>query len=206
MSAKAKPAARKSKRPPYSDLVILFFLYEGESQSGYSMKRLLADTRVDEWLPVSNMTVYQSFKRLERDGCVVSETIQQSNYPDRTVYTITEGGKAYFEKWQRHEIQNFERDFFHFDIGIGLGSYTSHAETVAAAELRIGQLHDRLSQVKADIANYPSSTRSPFPRWLLLDHERSYLINEIRWMRRFIKLKTEQDERRLADGRSDSPA
>lgn len=187
---KARSAKRDAaKRPPtYSDLVILFFLFEGEPYSGYSMKRVLTASRINEWLPVSNMTVYQSLKRLEEKHLVTARTEQQDNYPERVLYQITDSGRDYFAQWQAHAMQTPQRDFFHFDIGLGLSSFTTSAERVAAAEARIDQLRLRLLQVQQNLETYGDSYHSPFPRWLLLDHERDYLINEIKWLRRFIRL------------------
>jgi len=56
MSVKGGKKGRK-KKPPYSDLIVLFFLYQGDPHCGYTMKKVIAETRIHEWLPISSMSV-----------------------------------------------------------------------------------------------------------------------------------------------------
>jgi len=117
------------------------------------------------------------------------------------MYTITPAGKQYFDETVRKEMGNFVRDYFHFDIGIGLGTFIPLAEKISLAEKRIEQLSERLTTVHNEIENYGESYHSPFPRWILLDHERAFLKTEISWLSRYIKLISDCEKNQSAINR-----
>jgi DNA-binding PadR family transcriptional regulator len=193
---KRKQSRHIRREVSYSDLIILFFLYQGASHCGYSMKQLIQGARVPEWLPISSMTVYQSMKRLEKAGFIDGETEKPASHPERINYRITQEGKDYFDDSLKQEMATFAREYFHFDIAVGLSSYLPLKKRIQAATKRIRQLKERLAVVEEGFTTYPQSVRSPFPRWLLLDHERAFLQAEIKWLRRFMKLIRENEQHR----------
>ena len=58
---------------------------------GYELK---ARIRRPSIAPVNNNALYPALKRLERDGAVTKTVEQQEGRPARTVYTITDAGRA----------------------------------------------------------------------------------------------------------------
>ncbi len=185
-------AGASARHTPHSELMLLFFLYEDEAHSGYSLKQIVQRTRLQEWLPISSMTVYQSLKRLSERGFITGASERNGAYPERTVYTITQEGKDFLDSTIRSELEKYERDYFKFDVCVALSSFVPTREKVVSAKRRIKLLSQRLRQVKGDLENYKTGFyHSPFPGWLLLDHEIAHLKSEISWLRRYIRLISE---------------
>ena len=190
MGNKYKGKGRKRK-PPYSDLIVLFFLYTGDSHCGYTMKKLIESTRIHEWLPISSMTVYQSMRRLASNGHIIGESERNNAYPERIMYSITEKGRAYFDDFLAQEMGTYSREYFHFDLGVGLSVFMSEKQKLAAVKARIKQLSKRYDDVLRDL-EMDDIEESVFPQSLLLDHERSFLKSEIAWLRKYARLIKEQ--------------
>lgn len=186
MSAKETSKGRK-KKPPYSDLIVLFFLYQGDSHCGYTMKKIISETRIHEWLPISSMTVYQSMRRLANSDHITGEAEKNSAYPERVMYYITEKGKKYFDEFLSKEMGTYSREYFHFDLGVGLSVFMQPKEKVKAVKNRIKQLSKRYDEVCSDLDDSDVGD-SIFPRTLLLDHEKSFLKSEIAWLRKYARM------------------
>jgi DNA-binding PadR family transcriptional regulator len=132
------------------------------------------------------MTVYQSLRRLTESGLVAGTSEKPGRYPERTSYQITPEGRRHFMTLIRTEMGSFMRDTLHSDVGVALGGYLSLEQKGEAVNQRIGELKLRLTEIEEELHNYGQGRRSPFPRWLLLDHERHMLTAEIAWLERFL--------------------
>lgn len=192
---------RGNRATPIADLILLFFLYEDRPLCGYALKQLVKETHLERWLPISPMTVYQSLRRLTEDGYVVGASEKPGRYPQRTSYTITPKGRRHFITLIRKEMGTFMRDTLHSDVGVGMGNYLSLAEKRAAVNERMEQLLARRHEVEDELNNYGRGVRSPFPRWLLLDHERHMLDAELAWLKRFLDFAI-ADEEKFGDWRA----
>lgn len=177
----------RKKKTPYSDLIILYFLYNGESHCGYTMKKLIADSKISEWISISSMTVYQSMRRLANLGYIKGATEKLSAYPERIMYEISDKGKVYFDGFLMEELENYSKEFFHIDIGVGLSKYMDEKDTIKALKNRVKQLNARLLQVEVMLDHLPDKKNELFKQKALLDHEQSYLKFEIGWLRKYIR-------------------
>jgi PadR family transcriptional regulator AphA len=66
--------------------------------TGYDLKKLFADSEFFYWSGNSNQ-IYRTLVQLHKEGLVTREVEHQDSYPDRKVYTITEGGRAALQAW-----------------------------------------------------------------------------------------------------------
>ena len=177
----------RKKKPTYSDLIVLFFLYKGGTHCGYTMKKIIAETRIHEWLPISSMTVYQSMRRLANSEYISGEAEKNTAYPERIMYFITDSGRTYFDDFLVREMGTYSREYFHFDLGVGLSVFIDPKEKAKAVKSRIKQLTQRYDEVVADLDSN-AKDESIFPRALLLDHEKSFLKSEIAWLRKYSRM------------------
>src|SRR5215471_11771748 len=89
------------KRSPIA-LAILAMLCESPMHP-YRMQRLLQERGKDEVINVAQRaSLYQTIQRLEREGLISSRrTIRDEKRPERTIYEITESGRATALQWMR---------------------------------------------------------------------------------------------------------
>jgi DNA-binding PadR family transcriptional regulator len=61
--------------------------------TGYDLKKIF-DNSVRHFWPADQAQIYRTLNRLSENGLVDMEIVEQSDRPDRKVYSITEAGKA----------------------------------------------------------------------------------------------------------------
>ena len=76
----------------------LLGLLEKEARHGYDLKRAFESLLGGTW-PLNIGQIYTTLGRLERDGLVESEVVEQSLLPDRKVYSITGPGRGELARW-----------------------------------------------------------------------------------------------------------
>jgi DNA-binding PadR family transcriptional regulator len=74
-------------------------LLAGEPRHGYELKQAFEQTFGAAWPPLNIGQVYTTLGRLERDGLVTGQLIEQGSRPDKRVYVITEAGRAELASW-----------------------------------------------------------------------------------------------------------
>lgn len=66
--------------------------------SGYDLERWIRRS-IDHFWAAQLSQIYRSLRQLEEQGLVVSQIEPQESRPDRRVYTVTEAGRAEFDRW-----------------------------------------------------------------------------------------------------------
>jgi PadR family transcriptional regulator AphA len=79
------------------EYAILGFL-SYRSLSGYDLKKFF-DSSVRHFWPADQSQIYRTLARLEENGQVRKEVVEQENRPDRKVYHITEAGREALSRW-----------------------------------------------------------------------------------------------------------
>lgn len=75
----------------YTDMLLLAVLEERDSY-GYQVNQLLQE-KTDGAFSLTEATLYTSFKRLEKQDCIVSYWLETKNQKKRKYYSITSNGK-----------------------------------------------------------------------------------------------------------------
>lgn len=67
-------------------------------QSGYDLGRAFAKSVAHFWY-ADQSQIYRTIARLEADGAIVTEVIEQSGRPDRRVHSLSSSGRAELDGW-----------------------------------------------------------------------------------------------------------
>lgn len=78
------------------DLVILGMVLE-RPQSAYELQKDVEYHHLSRWTKISVPSVYRKVIQLQEDGCLHSELVPGDKLAPKTVYSITDRGRAYFE-------------------------------------------------------------------------------------------------------------
>lgn len=70
-----------------------------ESAHGYELKAQLDQALGRLWPSINMGQVYVTLKRLERDGHVRSEMVEQTDRPDKKVFELTAAGREALDEW-----------------------------------------------------------------------------------------------------------
>ena len=167
-------------------IISLFCLMEDEL-NGYNLKQRLKKWRIHKHLPVSPATIYRALGKLEEQGCLLSRSVKNGNYPPSTVFQITEAGKQRYQELLEEE-SNFTRTEFSEHVFIGMCSYLPREERKRMARKRKQDALRHLKKLQQKLDNYEQEEGKPYAEWLLLDHEIHMVQAQITWLDHFIDL------------------
>jgi DNA-binding PadR family transcriptional regulator len=165
--------------------VLLALLLE-EPMHAYRMQRLIKERSKDSVVNVARTnSVYQSLDRLSRDGLIrVRDTLRAPGRPDRTVYEITERGRATLQRWLDSMLSTPAREFPEFPAALATISATTPANAIHQLRRRADALADLVAAAEAELA----ADAETVPRLFLIEDEYRLTIHrtELRWIRAII--------------------
>jgi DNA-binding PadR family transcriptional regulator len=162
-------------------LIVLWLLWEGPKHV-YRMQRLIESQGKDRVVNVrSRASLYQTIDRLVRLGLVqIRETVKAESRPDRTVYEITDEGRAAAREWLREMLRTTGGEFPEFITAVSVLFGLEPEDAAQQLETRAERLAAELAEAEAQLAENPS-----LPRLFLLEEEyrRAILRAELDWVR-----------------------
>jgi DNA-binding PadR family transcriptional regulator len=153
----------------------------------YGIQRLIKDWGKEQVVNVGQRaSLYRTIERLLEAGLVaVRETERDQQYPERTVYEVTEAGRAAARSWLDEMLAVPKAEFPQFPAAL------SHALMLAPREL-LDALERRLTSVGATLkaldAGLAAESGSGLPRIASLESEylRAVTAAEATWLRAVI--------------------
>lgn len=79
------------------DLIVLGMLRR-ESMSAYEIQKLVEYRNISKWVRISAPSIYKKVLQLERKGLISSRSARDGRMPEKAVYTLTDAGRAEFER------------------------------------------------------------------------------------------------------------
>jgi DNA-binding PadR family transcriptional regulator len=140
----------------------------------------VAEDRAESWTDIKPGALYGALARLVREGLVEEvRTERRGNYPERTIYRITEDGRHALETLHDQMLRAVVVAADPFDLAL------AHGGTVAEETLReIAEA--RLLELNARLATASSQLTSALP-WLstaerlVVEHQIGRLRTDIAW-------------------------
>jgi DNA-binding PadR family transcriptional regulator len=169
-----------ARRSPIA-LAILALLYE-EPMHPYRIQQLIKERGKDLVVNVrQRASLYQTIDRLQRDGLIsVQETTRRERWPERTVYELTEEGRAITLRWLRDMLATPAREFPEFPAAVSQLSLLAPEDVLRQLVKREALLAERIATLNEQVAPHAS-----LPRVFLLEIE--YLLvmlqAELDWVR-----------------------
>jgi DNA-binding PadR family transcriptional regulator len=174
----------QSRRSPLA-LAILALLDE-EPMHPYRMQQLIKERDKDDVVNVrSRASLYQTIERLLRDGLIaVQETTRAENFPERTIYRLTDSGRETVRQWLRAMLATPAREFPEFPAAL------AHLPLLSPEEV-CAHLEQRATMLEAEIAGIDTRLRAGeaiLPRLFLVESHylRAMRAAELQWVRAVI--------------------
>ena len=168
---------------------ILGFLDYGP-MSGYDLKKLF-DQSVAHFWSATQSHIYKALEKLENEGMVESQIIQQEGKPNRKQYKITDAGRAKLRLWVSTPLP-VESKREAWLIQIFFAHNITNEEIASLFENRIERMRTSLSQCqlaqKIIDENYKKvGVKRLQSLWqLTLDYGIDYYKNEISWLEKIL--------------------
>ena len=154
-------------------------------QSGYDLKKLFEESSVFHWSGNNNQ-VYRTLVELHNEGFVTQEVQQQTDYPARKIYTITEKGLAELNQWvlSEPELPQIKSSFL---VQLAWADQLKSDELDDLLRKYETEIHDQLVIVqehKRRNTTSPQRTRREAYLWgAIMDNKISFYENELNWVR-----------------------
>ncbi|WP_227979822.1 PadR family transcriptional regulator [Nocardia spumae] len=169
------------KRSPLA-MAVLGILHL-EPMHPYAIQRRIKEWGKDKVVNVGQRAqLYKTIARLQDAGLVaVRATGRDQQYPERTVYEITESGRAACLAWITDMVSTPRNEFPEFPAALSFLMLLGPEGARAELERRVNTLRADLSELEAGISQ---AARFGLPRVTMLEDEyrRAVTEAEIRWL------------------------
>jgi DNA-binding PadR family transcriptional regulator len=168
-------------RPSPSGLTVLCLLLAGPLHP-YGIQRLIKTWGKDDVVNVGQRAnLYKTIKRLHEAGLIaVRQTERAQQYPERTVYELTEEGRETGASWLAGMLATPRREYPEFPAALSFAMVLAPEELTALLAERRTVMEARLAELDAQL----DATRPALPRIVLIETEytRAITAAEVRWL------------------------
>jgi DNA-binding PadR family transcriptional regulator len=148
----------------------------------YAIQRLLKLWGKDHVINVGQRAnLYKTIRRLDEAGLItVRQTERDQQYPERTVYELTDAGRRAAHDWLTDMLARPRNEFPQFPAALSFIMLLTPEEALAVLEQRAAALRDQLATVEADLRTYSDA----LPRVVLMDddYQRVMISAELSWV------------------------
>ena len=173
-------------RPSPLALAVLSLLHAGPLHP-YAMQGLIKEWGKDQVINVGQRAnLYKTIRRLQDAGLVtVRQTERDQNYPERTVYELTEDGRQAAPEWITEMVATPRNEFPQFPAALSFLMLLGPERAQQALRRRAAGLETRLADVESNLTQYTGV----LPRVTLMDdeYERAVTAAELSWLRGIIE-------------------
>ncbi len=148
----------------------------------YGIQRLLKHWGKDEVVNVGQRAnLYKTIKRLNEAGLIaVRQTERDQQYPERTIYELTEDGRRLVPEWLASMLATVRNEFPQFPAALSFAMLLPPDQVQVALEQRAAVLRENLTRVEKTLQDFSDT----LPRVTLLDDEyqRAVTTAELNWI------------------------
>ena len=147
----------------------------------YEMASVLRARGKDQDMPIKWGSLYTVVGNLEKHELIeVAGSERSGARPERTVYRITDAGRAELADWVRELIGTPEREQPRFEAGLSVLGILPPAEATVLLQARRAALQSQVDEQKAALAE----TAEDVPRLFLVEDEYDLAIRtaELTWL------------------------
>jgi DNA-binding PadR family transcriptional regulator len=146
------------------------------------MQRLLKEWGKDQVINVGQRSsLYKTIDRLGDAGLIAARHTERPNqYPERTVYEITDDGRAVVLEWLTEMLSKYRNEFPSFPAAVSFAMLLGPQGTLSALRARVQTLETVVGELRdAIVHNSPN-----LPRVTLLETEYQLAVTEaeLRWV------------------------
>ncbi|WP_328674128.1 PadR family transcriptional regulator [Streptomyces sp. NBC_00328] len=154
----------------------------------YGIQRLVKDWGKEQVVNVrQRASLYRTIERLNGDGLIaVRETGRDQQYPERTVYEVTEVGRETARAWLEEMLSAPKQEFPEFPAALSNLLLLMPEEMAGVLERRVSALSEKLDGLDVALA---AEAEQGLPRITRLETEylRAVTAAELEWVRTVVE-------------------
>jgi len=161
-------------------LVILGLLRE-RPLYGYEIKQIIEE-HMGDWTSIAFGSIYFALSKLDGEGFIEKVATEKTGgRPSRSIYQITEVGRAEFLRLLRQAWGQVERRHFAFDVGLFFWDALPLEETKGYLRERVAQLEAIIQHVTTHRTEQLADEDVPRLAAAIFDHSLAHLRAELSW-------------------------
>lgn len=163
-------------------LAVLALLFE-RPMHPYEIASLMRNRAIHEAIKLNYGSLYTVVDSLLRTGLIEAEsTVREGRRPERTVYRLTDAGRARFDGWLRRLLRTPVKEYTQFAAGLAFAAAVGVGDLQALLEERAAAIEAELTQCKAIVDGL---TAKGLPRLFMLEGEHAQMLRaaELEWVR-----------------------
>lgn len=171
-------------------LALLALLGSGHPMHPYQMAAMLRQTGKDQDIKIRWGSLYTVVQNLEKHGLIEATSSERDGRrPERTVYAITDAGRAEMRDWVRELLATPEPEYPRFEAALSVVNVLPPDEASGLLERRLRALGEDIARRREGLAR-----AAAIPRIFLVEAEYALAMREAEagWVRSLL--------REIADG------
>jgi DNA-binding PadR family transcriptional regulator len=161
-------------------LVLLGLLSE-RPLYGYEIKQIIEE-HMGDWTSIAFGSIYFALDKLAEEEFVKKiGTEQPGNRPSRSVYEISDTGRAEFFRLMRESWQTVEREYFDIDVCLFFMDRLPEQEVQKYLQTRINRLEKSLEYLLMHEKEQTSNPNIPVQAVAIFNHTKTHLQSELDW-------------------------
>src|ERR671933_315098 len=130
-------------------LAVMALLFE-RTMHPYEMVSTLRERGKHESVRFKYSSLYSIVEALQREGLISPlETRREGRRPERTVYGLTDAGRADFLPWLRKLLREPMKEYTQFAAGLSFIPALPPAEVAALLEERVRRLEEEIARMRS---------------------------------------------------------
>jgi len=125
-------------------LYILGLLIRFGPQHGYQIKKIFED-QLSDFTQIKLPNIYYHLERMEKDGLLAAGVEKNAGRKEKTVYSITDAGRASFYQLLSDFLEFDYQPVFESDAVFYFSSQLARPAVMESLRTHIDHLHDKLS-------------------------------------------------------------
>jgi DNA-binding PadR family transcriptional regulator len=162
-------------------LAVLSLLHAGPLHP-YGMQRLIKLWGKDQVVNVGQRAnLYKTIKRLHQAGLIaVRQTERDQQYPERTVYELTDRGRQEGLAWLAQMLATPRNEFPEFPAALSFAMLLDPGQVLAVLDQRAAELRRELARLETGLEGYSAT----LPRVTLIEDEYrcAMIAAELSWL------------------------
>jgi DNA-binding PadR family transcriptional regulator len=174
--------AKRRKVGNLLGLALLALLVPGRPMHPYEMVTVLRRTGKEQDMKIKWGSLYTVVQNLEKHGFIeATGSNREGRRPERTVYAITDAGRAELKDWLHELVAVPEKEYPRFEAALSVLGVLSPDEVTALLEERLRALDESVATARAEL----EQALAVVPRLFLIEAEYALAIREaeVAWVR-----------------------
>lgn len=143
--------------------LMILGLMQNRPWSPYEVIQFVESQSIKYWIKISAPAIYRNMREMAKKGYIVGKPVKKGNMPEKTVYSITDEGKAYFLELMdqfssRPKIIHF--DYSAFIAHLDMVDRPTGLRMLKNLKKKFHRERERLNPFLSSLENYPLGARA----------------------------------------------